>query len=109
MTGRTQEYRLVFAGGGTGGHLFPAIAIADRVRELLAGTAPVEILFVGTRRGLEYRMRDALGYPLHVINVRGLVRALSPANLLVPFVLVTALIRAWLLLGRFRPDAVVGT
>ncbi|HPI33504.1 MAG TPA: undecaprenyldiphospho-muramoylpentapeptide beta-N-acetylglucosaminyltransferase, partial [candidate division Zixibacteria bacterium] len=76
---------------------------------LLAGTAPVEILFVGTRRGLEYRMRDALGYPLHVINVRGLVRALSPANLLVPFVLVTALVRAWLLLGRFRPDAVVGT
>ena len=109
MTGSTTTARIVFAGGGTGGHLFPAIAIADRIRELLEGRRPVEIIFVGTKRGLEHRMRDRIGYPLQIINVRGLVRSFTLKNLLVPFVLMTALIRAWLLLGRFRPQVVVGT
>ena len=101
--------RIIFAGGGTGGHLFPALAIADRIRELLADRATPEILFVGTTRGIEYRMRDRLGYPLTIINVRGLVRSFTLKNLLVPFVLASALFRAWLLLRRFRPDLVVGT
>ena len=107
MTAR--EYRILFAGGGTGGHLFPAIAIADRVRELVSGKNPIEIVFVGTTRGIEYRIRENLGYPLQIINVRGLVRSFSPVNLLVPFLLAGALLKAWLLLGRFRPDVVVGT
>lgn len=101
--------RIIFAGGGTGGHLFPALAIADRIRELMADRATPEILFVGTKRGIEYRMRDRLGYPLTIINVRGLVRSFTLKNLLVPFVLASALFRAWLLLRRFRPDLVVGT
>jgi len=101
--------RLVFAGGGTGGHLFPAIAIADRIRELLDGQAPVEIIFIGTKRGIEYRLGEKLGYPLRIINVRGLVRSLSLKNLLVPFILIGALLKAWMLLKRFRPDVVIGT
>ena len=101
--------RFLFAGGGTGGHLYPAIAIANRLNELLAGQRPVEILFVGTKRGIEYRRRDALGYPLHLINVRGLARRLTLANLLVPFVLLGALLSSWRLLRQFAPDVVVGT
>jgi UDP-N-acetylglucosamine--N-acetylmuramyl-(pentapeptide) pyrophosphoryl-undecaprenol N-acetylglucosamine transferase len=101
--------RLIFAGGGTGGHLYPAIAIADRLTELLKGKRQVEITFVGTERGLEYRIRDTLGYPLHLINVRGLARSLTLKNLLVPFMFVGALFQATSLLNKFRPDVVVGT
>jgi UDP-N-acetylglucosamine--N-acetylmuramyl-(pentapeptide) pyrophosphoryl-undecaprenol N-acetylglucosamine transferase len=101
--------RIIFAGGGTGGHLYPAIAIADRVAELLGAQCQVEILFVGTRRGLEYRIKDKLGYPLHLINVRGLARSLTLKNLLVPFVFAGALFQASALLNKFRPQVVVGT
>ncbi|MFH1688495.1 MAG: undecaprenyldiphospho-muramoylpentapeptide beta-N-acetylglucosaminyltransferase [bacterium] len=101
--------RIVFAGGGTGGHLYPAIAIADRIRQLAAGNFETEIIFVGTKRGLEYRLGDSLGYPLHLLNMRGLLRSLSLKNLLLPFVVAGALIKASLLLKRFKPDLVVGT
>lgn len=100
---------LLFAGGGTGGHLYPAIAIADRISELLRGRYPVDIHFAGTRRGIEYRIRESLGYPLHIVNIRGLVRSLTLKNLLVPFVLIGAIITAWRLISRLKPDVVIGT
>jgi len=100
---------LIFAGGGTGGHLFPAIAIADRVRELLSRETAVKILFVGTKRGIEYRLRDSLGYPLRLINVRGLARSFTLKNLLVPFLLAGALWESRSILREWRPDIVVGT
>ncbi len=99
--------RIVFAGGGTGGHLFPALAIADRIREKLEGKA--EIVFVGTKRGIEYRMRDKLGYPLELINIRGLARQLTLRNLLVPFLVIGSLWKAASILKKHRPDIVVGT
>jgi UDP-N-acetylglucosamine--N-acetylmuramyl-(pentapeptide) pyrophosphoryl-undecaprenol N-acetylglucosamine transferase len=105
----TETARIVFAGGGTGGHLFPAIAIADRITELVQSKMTVNIAFVGTKRGLENRMRETLGYPLHLINVRGIARSLTLKNLLVPFILIGALVQSMLLLRKLSPDVVVGT
>jgi len=101
--------RILFAGGGTGGHLYPAIAIANRITEMLRGKGQVDIAFVGTKRGLEYRIKDELGYPLYLINMRGITRSLAIINLLVPFIIVGALWQSARLLKQFRPDLVVGT
>ena len=71
--------RLVFAGGGTGGHLFPALAVADAIVRLRPGA---RIEFVGARRGLEARLVPSAGYPLHTLPLSGLKGASLPARLL---------------------------
>lgn len=103
------KLRVIFAGGGTGGHLFPALAIANRMKEMVEPKGKAEFRFVGTKKGLEYRMRDKLGFPLSLINVRGLSRAGLVHNILFPFLLFGAIIKSLYLMIRYRPDIVVGT
>lgn len=103
------DIRIIVAGGGTGGHFFPAVAIADRIRELAQPSRNASILFVGTRRGIEYRMRETLGYPLHLVSIRGVARSLTLRNLMVPFLVVGSLINCYRLMARFRPQVVIGT
>jgi UDP-N-acetylglucosamine--N-acetylmuramyl-(pentapeptide) pyrophosphoryl-undecaprenol N-acetylglucosamine transferase len=96
----------VFAGGGTGGHLYPGLAIADEIRRREPAAA---ILFVGTAGKIEARVVPAQGYPFAPIWISGFRRRLSPETFLFPLKLVVALGQSFFLLLRYRPDAVVGT
>ncbi len=98
--------RVIVAGGGTGGHIYPALAIAEGIKRR---HPDAEVLYVGTDRGLEARIVPRVGYSFHAIPAAGLKRSPTPGNLL-------ALLRAgrgfgasWILVRRFRPDVVVGT
>jgi UDP-N-acetylglucosamine--N-acetylmuramyl-(pentapeptide) pyrophosphoryl-undecaprenol N-acetylglucosamine transferase len=97
--------RLLIAGGGTGGHLSPALAVAQAFR---ADQPAAEILFVGRAGGLEERLVPEAGFALEVIPVRGLDRDAPLRNLALPWVLPAALVRALRVVGRFRPDVVLG-
>ncbi len=97
--------RLLIAGGGTGGHLFPGVAIAE---ELRARTPEAEITFVGTSRGIEARVLPELGWPLELISVSGLKTVGLFGALRGLLRLPRALWQARRLLRRLRPQAVVG-
>ena len=109
MTSPYGQIRLVVAGGGTGGHFFPAVSIADRICEMSGGDCRKNIIFVGTPRGIEYRLRESLPYELRLINVRGLARRPTLQNLAVPFLALKSLWQSRALLKEFQPDIVLGT
>jgi UDP-N-acetylglucosamine--N-acetylmuramyl-(pentapeptide) pyrophosphoryl-undecaprenol N-acetylglucosamine transferase len=98
--------RILFAGGGTGGHVYPAIAIADAVRTIEPSAS---IAFVGTRERIEWTAVPRAGYPVHPITISGLHRKLTVRNLTFPLKLFKGLIESWSLVGAFDPDVVVGT
>jgi len=98
--------RVLFAGGGTGGHLYPAIAIADAVRAVAPDAA---ILFIGTKGKIEAEVVPKHGYAFATIWISGIRRSFSLSTLLVPVKVVTALVQSFMHLRRFRPDVVVGT
>jgi UDP-N-acetylglucosamine--N-acetylmuramyl-(pentapeptide) pyrophosphoryl-undecaprenol N-acetylglucosamine transferase len=97
--------RVLIAGGGTGGHLYPGIAVAE---ELLRRDPSTSVSFVGTARGLESRAVPALGLPLDLIRSAGLkgksVGGLARGLMLLPL----SALDAWRVLSRRRPDVVVG-
>jgi len=98
--------RAIFAGGGTGGHLFPAIAIADEVRNIVPDA---EILFVGTKDKLEARVVPQRGYDFRSIWISGFHRGLRVSNLLFPLKVVASIMQAKSIIRSFHPEVVVGT
>ena len=102
---RGAEQRIVVAGGGTGGHVNPGLAIAS---ELQRRCPSREILFVGTRAGLESRLVPAGGFRLATIRASGLVGKGLRATLAGLGRLPLGILDSFRILGRFRPDLVVG-
>lgn len=101
----TDEVRVSFAGGGTGGHLFPAIAVADALKEM---RPEADIDFIGSRRGLETRLVPRAGYPLRTLPLGGLKGAGSVRRLASAVQAAAGVARtAWWMLRR-RPALVVG-
>ncbi len=97
---------ILLAGGGTGGHVYPAIAIADAIR---ATEPSAEVAFVGTRDRMEAQAVPKAGYSLYPITVAGFQRSLSVRNLEFPFKLFRGFVQSWNLVGGFDPDVAVGT
>ncbi len=96
---------MLLAGGGTGGHLFPAVALGQL---LLKRDTNAEILFVGTRRGIEYRLLSQLQLPLKTIDMVGVIgRGWRGRLELIPK-LIRSLFQAQRILRQFKPDLVVG-
>ncbi|MFA5515077.1 MAG: undecaprenyldiphospho-muramoylpentapeptide beta-N-acetylglucosaminyltransferase [Desulfuromonadales bacterium] len=97
--------KLLLAGGGTGGHLFPAVALAQR---LLATEPDAQVLFVGTARGIEARVLPELDLPLATVDISGFVgKGLRGKAALIPQ-MVRSLLQSRRILRRFQPDVVVG-
>ncbi|MGE0867818.1 MAG: undecaprenyldiphospho-muramoylpentapeptide beta-N-acetylglucosaminyltransferase [Kofleriaceae bacterium] len=97
--------RVLIAGGGTGGHLFPGVAIADELRARMPDAA---IRFVGTQRGIEARVLPELGWELELIEVSGLKTVGTLGMIRGVFRLPRALWQARSVVKRFAPDVVIG-
>jgi len=97
--------RILISGGGTGGHVFPAIAIADALKARLPAA---NILFVGARGKLEMQAVPQAGYPIKGLWISGFDRHSSRNNLLFPFKVLRSIWDALVIVSRFRPDVVVG-
>lgn len=98
--------RVVVSGGGTGGHIFPALAVAESVRAL---RPEAEVLFIGGSTGMETQIVPARGVPFQAVTARKLRKVLSPSTLLVGLSLLKGYSEARTYLRAFRAEAVVGT
>ncbi|SET57933.1 undecaprenyldiphospho-muramoylpentapeptide beta-N-acetylglucosaminyltransferase [Hymenobacter actinosclerus] len=97
--------KLIISGGGTGGHIFPAVAIANEVRRRFP---EAEILFVGANGRMEMTRVPEAGYEIIGLDITGLQRSLTPKNLLFPIRVMRAVRKAGKIIEKFRPDVVVG-
>lgn len=97
--------KFIVSGGGTGGHIFPAIAIANAI---VKKQSDAEILFVGAEGKMEMIKVPAAGYKIEGLPVRGFRRKLTLSNFVVIFKLIQSLFRAKSILKRFKPDVVIG-
>jgi UDP-N-acetylglucosamine--N-acetylmuramyl-(pentapeptide) pyrophosphoryl-undecaprenol N-acetylglucosamine transferase len=97
--------RIIIAGGGTGGHIFPAIAIAGALRQ----QAPdIELLFVGAQGKMEMEKVPQAGYRIEAIDIAGFDRSSLIKNIRLPYLLLKSFFQVRRIIGSFKPDAVIG-
>jgi UDP-N-acetylglucosamine--N-acetylmuramyl-(pentapeptide) pyrophosphoryl-undecaprenol N-acetylglucosamine transferase len=99
-------YKFIISGGGTGGHIYPAIAIAN---ELKSRFANAEILFVGAKDKMEMQKVPQAGYPIKGLWIAGFQRRLTFDNALFPVKLLCSLLKSRQIIKQFKPDIVIGT
>jgi UDP-N-acetylglucosamine--N-acetylmuramyl-(pentapeptide) pyrophosphoryl-undecaprenol N-acetylglucosamine transferase len=101
-----KQPKFIISGGGTGGHIYPAVAIAN---ELKARFPEAKFLFVGAKDKMEMQKVPQAGYDIKGLWIAGLQRKLTFQNALFPLKLVASLIKSFFIVQRFKPDVVIGT
>lgn len=101
-----KKLKVILSGGGTGGHIFPAVAIANELKKLVPD---IEILFVGALGKMEMEKVPNAGYKIIGVPIAGLQRKLAMSNLKLPFLLLRSLLKTRKIIKDFQPDVVVGT
>ena len=101
-----EKLRVLLTGGGTGGHIYPAVVIADEIRRL---DPSAQFLFVGTEGGLESTVIPSLGYDIAYIDVRYLIHRLTLKNLKIIYKAWSAVFAAKKIIKQFKPHVVIGT
>jgi len=99
-------YRFIISGGGTGGHIYPAIAIAN---ELKLRYPHAELLFVGASDRMEMEKVPQAGYAIEGLWISGIQRSLSAKNLMFPFKLISSLLKSRKIVKKFKPNVAIGT
>ena len=99
------QRKVIISGGGTGGHIFPAIAIANALKRRDAG---IDILFVGAQGRMEMEKIPKAGYQIVGLPIAGLQRKLDLKNLMLPFKVINSVMKARAIVKQFRPDVAVG-
>ena len=98
--------KVILSGGGTGGHIFPAVAIANEIKKLVPHA---DILFVGALGKMEMEKVPAAGYKIIGVPIAGLQRKFTLANLKLPFLIIQSLLKTRKIIKDFQPDVVIGT
>ncbi len=105
MLTTNQPYRVIISGGGTGGHIYPAIAIANALRSV---QNDIEILFVGAKGRMEMQKVPEAGYRIEGLWISGIQRKLTTDNLAFPLKVASSVSKSFRILADFRPDVAVG-
>ena len=101
-----RKLKVIISGGGTGGHIFPAIAIARAIEKNVDN---VEFLFVGAEDRMEMEKVPSAGYKIKGLWISGLQRSFSMRNLLFPFKILNSILKANKIIREFQPDLAIGT
>lgn len=97
--------RVIISGGGTGGHIFPAVAIADEIKRR---NPNADILFVGAKGKMEMEKVPTAGYRIEGLTIAGFQRKLTLSNFLLPFKIAASMMAARKIVKDFKPQVVVG-
>jgi UDP-N-acetylglucosamine--N-acetylmuramyl-(pentapeptide) pyrophosphoryl-undecaprenol N-acetylglucosamine transferase len=106
MSVESVKYKFLFAGGGTGGHLFPAIAVAEELKRI---KPEAEIMFVGTKEKIEGKVIPKLGFIFKSIWIKGLSRKFYLKNLLFPLKLIVSIVQSLIISIKYKPNVAVGS